>query len=174
MVCSQLREQLQAGLHRSKTHFIPEDLLSGKHSQGHHRKLILLVIHRYLQTTLCYAYECIRPCKYIKDGNYVNIIITKKVENIVKYIFSDVCFHNSVILKYSLFPKQPIFHLPNYQQSFPPTIKNIICFFIVVDKTSFHCFSSQAVQILPTVLASSTSHYWCIISCMPYSFINCF
>ena len=52
--------------------------------------------------------------------------------------------------------------------------KMIICFFIVVDKISFHCFSSQAVQILPTVLASSTSHYWCIISCMPYSFINCF
>jgi len=50
----------------------------------------------------------------------------------------------------------------------------ITCFFIVVDKTSFHCFSSQAVQILPTVLASSTSHYWCIISCMPYYFINCF
>lgn len=30
--------------------------------------------------------------------------------------------------------------------------KMIICFFIVADKTSFHCFSSQAVQILPLLL----------------------
>lgn len=42
------------------------------------------------------------------------------------------------------------------------------------DETYFHCSSSQAVQTLPTVLACSTSHYWCIISCMPYSLINCF
>lgn len=92
-----------------------------------------------------------------------------------KYMLTAVCFLNSVII----FKISYIFHVTHFSSAqllaiFFLLSKMIICFFIVVDKTSFHCFSSQAVQILPTVLASSTSHYWCIISCMPYSFINCF
>lgn len=92
-----------------------------------------------------------------------------------KYMLTAICFLNSVII----FKIRYIFHVTHFSSAqllaiFFRLSKMIICFFIVVDKTSFHCFSSQAVQILPTVLASSTSHYWCIISCMPYSFINCF